>query len=188
MLNLRTQEEQVWYNSRRDRYLADNTFTNVSDLQDLDRLLVLEIMVYRWSLWLGQGFDYDFARINESEIKDSLKSYSTELRLLKATLGIDKATRDKDKGANLAQYIENLLVRAKEFGYHRNEQYAVAVTKLYQLRSMVGTYDRCDEEERRLLALSPESILQWVRTDVIAPWDQISDSFRKQQAMWIRSM
>jgi hypothetical protein len=187
-LKLQTEAEREWFISRRDRYLTDNRFVNVSDLQDLDRLLVLEIMVYRWSLWLGQGFDYLFTRIDENALKDSLKGYSTELRLLKANLGIDKATRDKDKGANVAEYIENLLIRAKEFGYHRNEQYAHAVTLLYHLRSMVLTYDRCDEEERRLLELSPESILNWIRTEVIAPWDAMSEEFRKNQAIWVRSL
>lgn len=187
-LNLQTEDERDWYVSRRDRYMADNKFVNVSDLQDLDRLLILELMVHRWSLWLGQGFDYLYTRIDENALKDSLKTYSTELRLLKSNLGIDKATRDKDKGANLAEYIEGLLVRAKEFGYHRNSQYASAVTKMYHLRSMVTTYDRCDEEERRTLDLSPEQILDWIRVEMIQPWDEISDAFRKDQSIWIRSM
>jgi len=188
VLNLQTPDERAWYENRRDRYLTDNKVTNVSDLQDLDRLMVLELMVYRWSMWLGQGFDYQFAHINEGELKDSLKSFSIEIRLLKANLGIDKATRDKDKGADLAAYIDNLLQRAKEFGYHRNEQYAMAVTKLHSLRSLVETFDRCDEEERRFLDLSEEKILEWIRVEVIKPWDEMAAAFRKEQAMWIRSL
>ena len=57
-LHLQTQEEADWYESRRDRYLSDNKFTMMSDLQDLDRLLMLEVLSYRWGLWMAQGFDY----------------------------------------------------------------------------------------------------------------------------------
>lgn len=187
-LFLQTQEESDWYVSRRDRYLTDNQFSNVSDLQDLDRLLTLEILIYRWGLWIAQGFDYLYARVDEGALKSNIREYSVETRLVKQSLGIDKATRDKDKGASLSDYVDNLLVRAKEFGYHRNHQYEVAVTKMYELRSMVTTYDRCDDEERKYLDLSPESIMEWIRINVIAEWDGISEAFRAQQSMWIRSM
>jgi len=187
-LNLQTQEEAEWYESRRDRYLTDNMFTQVSDLQDLDRLLMLEVMLYRWGLWMGQGFDYLYSRIDENQLKNNLKDYSTEVRLIKASLGIDKITRDKDKGESLSDYVDKLLERAKIFGYHRNQQYETAVTKFYQLRSMVLTYERCDAEERELLDLSMESIFEWIKDEVIKPFDELQASFRKEQAMWIRSM
>ena len=51
---------------------------------------------------------------------------------------------------------------------------------------MVMTYDRCDQEERSQLDLSPESILQWVRETIIENWDQMEEDFRKNQSMWIR--
>lgn len=187
-LNLQTQEEADWYESRRDRYLADNAFPNISDLQDLDRLLTLEVLSYRWSYWMSQGFDYLYSRVDENALKNSIREYSSETRLVKSALGIDKATRDKDKGTSLSDYTENLLTRAKQFGYHRNEQYALAVTKIYDLRSMVLTYERCDEEERRLLDLSLESIYAWIKDNLIADWDAQSAAFRANQATWVRSM
>jgi hypothetical protein len=187
-LNLQTQEEADWYESRHDRYIADNHFPNVSDLQDLDRLLMLEVLSYRWGFWMAQGFDYMYTRVDEGALKNSIKEYSVEIRLLKASLGIDKSTRDKDKGESLSDYTDHLLERAKVFGYHRNEQYATAVTKMYQLRSMITTYDRCNDEERRMLDLSPDSIFDWIRQEVIKPWDEMSDAFRKSQSMWIRQM
>jgi hypothetical protein len=186
--HLQTQEEADWYENRRDRYTNDNHFPNVSDLQDLDRLLVLEVMIYRWSLWLGQGFDYMYSRVDEGQLKNNIKEYSVETRLLKQALGIDKATRDKEKGESLADYVANLLQRAKEFGYYRNEQYEIVVTKFYELSTMVKTYDRCDDEERALLDLSKDSIFDWIRTKVIADFDQHSEDFRKNQAIWVRSM
>jgi hypothetical protein len=187
-INLQTNEEADWYEDRRDRYLNDNQFPNVSDLQDLDRILLFEIMVFRWSTWLTQGFDYMHARIDESALKTNIKEYSTELRLLKQSLGIDKATRDKEKGESLADYTAHLLQRAKEFGYHRNEQYEIVVTKFYEMCAMIKTFDRCDDEERALLDLSEASILEWIRQKVIQPFDEHADAFRKNQAIWVREM
>ncbi len=187
-LHLMREEEAEWYESRRDRYQTDNAFPNISDLQDLDRLLMLEVFSYRWGLWLAQGFDYLMSRVDENDLTKKLKDYSVEIRLLKASLGIDKSTRDKEKGESLSDYTDKLLERAKFFGYHRNQQYETAVTKFYELRSMVMTYDRCDEDERQILDLSYESIFEWIRDNAIKDWDQLSEDFRKSQTMWIRSM
>ena len=187
-LHLQTTEEADWYEDRRDRYLKDNMFTQVSDLQDLDRLLMLEVLSYRWGLWMAQGFDYAYARVDEGQLKNNIKEYSVEIRLLKTNLGIDKSTRDKEKGESLSDYTANLLHRAKAFGYHRNEQYELAVTKMYELRSMVMTYDRCDDEERELLDLSKDTIFEWIRDNVIAEWDAMAEAFRKSQSMWIKEM
>lgn len=187
-LHLQTQEEADWYVGRRDRYQVDNLFPNISDLQDLDRLLMLEVLTYRWGLWMAQGFDYVYSRVDEGQLKNNIREYSVETRLLKQSLGIDKSTRDKEKGESLSDYTASLLNRAKQFGYHRNEQYELAVTKFYELRSMVMTFDRCDEEERNLLDLSQDSILEWVREHVIKEWDEMAEAFRKEQSMWVRSM
>lgn len=186
VLNLQTQEEADWYNDRCSRYQHDNQFPNVSDLQDLDRLLTLEILVFRWSQWMAQGYDYLYTRVEETQLKNNIREYSVETRLLKASLGIDKMTRDKVKSESLADYVENLLKRAKQFGYHRNDQYEMAVTKFYELRTMVMTYDRCDQEEREHLDLSPEKILEWIRDNVIKDWDDLAEAFRKEQSVWIR--
>lgn len=185
---LQTEQEGIWYERQRDQYLEHNRFTNVSDLEDLGRLLTLEIMVYRWTTWLTQGFDYLAGRVNETELKNAIKEYSVEIRLVKASLGIDRAQREKDKGESVGDYIATLLKRANEFGVHRNDQYAKAVTYLWELISMVETHDRCDEQERKELDLSPESILGWVRTRVMPEWEQLNDDFRANQAIWIADL
>lgn len=184
-LNLWNEDEANYYERQRDNYLRDNRFTNVSDIEDLSRLLTLEVMVRRWSNWLTQGFDYLAARVNESELKTNIKEYSTEIRLVKASLGIDRAQREKDKGETVGDYIATLLTRAKEFGVHRNTQYAKAVTFLWELINQVQTHDRCNAEERRELDLSPEAIMDWVRTTVIPEWEQLNQDFRQQQKVWI---
>ena len=187
-LHLQTIPEAEWYQDRRDRYLTDNVFTNVSDLMDLDRLLMLEVLCYRWGLWMAQGWDYAFARVDENQMKTNIRDYSVEIRMLKQSLGIDKATRDKSKGESLSDYTEKLLERAKAFGYHRNMQYEAAVTMFWQLRSFVLTYERTDDEERTLLDISPQSIFEWVRDTALPQWDEIDASFRTQQAIWIKEM
>lgn len=187
-INLQSQQEADWYERKRDQYMHQHAFSNVSDIQDLDRLLMLEVMVYRWSLWLGQGFDYLASRVDEKQLKDNIQQYSTEIRLVKKSLGIDKVTREADKGESVGDYITNLLQRAKEFGYHRNAQYEKAVTLVYQLSSMVRTHDRCDEEEREELDLSEEKILDWIREVLLPEFDQIDEDFRKAQTMWIRQL
>lgn len=187
-LNLQTEGEAVWYERQRDQYLDHNHFTNVSDLEDLSRLLTLEIMVYRWTTHLTQGFDYLAARINETELKNAIKEYSTEIRQLKGSLGIDRAQRERDKGETVGDYVATLLKRAKEFGVSRDQQYSKAVTYIWELISMVKTHDRCDEQERRELDLNPETIVGWVRDKLIPEWEALNASFRQQQRIWIQDL
>ena len=113
---------------------------------------------------------------------------STEIRLLKQSLGLDKVTREKDKGESIADYLENLRRRARHFGVHRDNQYQHAVTLMSRLRTMVATFDRCDEEEREELDLSEDVILEFIRNEVIKPWDQIDEDFRENQKMWIKEL
>lgn len=183
-----TESEGLYYERQRDSYLADNHFTNVSDVEDLSRLLTLEVMVHRWSNWITQGFDYLAGRVNETELKTFIKEYSIEIRLVKASLGIDRAQREKDKGETVGDYIATLLQRAKEFGVHRDQQYSAAVTYLWELISMLRTYDRCDEQERRELDLSPDTMIDWVRTRVIPEWDGLNNAFRANQRVWIEDL
>lgn len=187
-LNLMSAEEADYYEERRNLYLTHNKFTNISDLQDVDRVLTFEIMVFRWSTWLTQGFDYLMARVDEHALKGNIKDYSTELRLLKATLGLDKATRDKDKGEDIATYLQTLLRRAKQFGIHRNNQYEHAVTLMFDIRTMVETYKRSDKEEREQLDLSPESIVEWISDNIVDKWDEIDEAFRKEQRIWVHEL
>lgn len=187
-LSLLTSEEADWYCERRDQYMKQNKFTNQSDLADLDRVLLMETMINRWSTWMSRGFDYMQARVDERQVQKSISDYSKELRQVKKALGIDKATRDKDKQDSVGDFIENLLRRAKEFGVHRNQQYEKAVTLIYEVKAMVRMHDKCDEEERKELDLSPESIMEWIRTNMVEEWDEIDEAFRENQKTWIREM
>jgi hypothetical protein len=187
-INLQNEAEAIYYEQQCSRYTSDNRFTNVSDIEDLSRLLTLEVMVHRWSNWLTQGFDYLAGRVNETELKTNIKEYSVEIRLVKASLGIDRAQREKDKGETVGDYVANLLERAKEFGVSRDEQYAKSVTYLWELISMIKTHDRCDEQERRELDLSDATIVDWVRKTVVPEWDGLNAAFRANQKIWINEL
>lgn len=186
IFHVQTIEESDWYEHRRDQYLTHNHFVNISDLEDMDRLLMFELMVYRWSLWAAQGFDYLYARVEENALKNNIREYSVEIRQIKAALGIDKVNRDKDKGENFGEYLRNFLIRAKEFGYHRNKQYAYAVTAFWKLHSIVRVYKRCDEQERIELDLSAEKIIDLIEEEILKPFDKMEQDYRKNQAIWIR--
>jgi hypothetical protein len=187
-VNLQTSEEADWYDQRRDLYLQQNKFPNISDLLDLDRLLQLEVMVFRWGQWISQGFDYIHSLVDQQELQKHIREYSREIRDVKISLGIDKVSRDKDKGESVPDYLTTLLDRAKTFGYHRNKQYELAVTLMYELRSMLFTYDRCDETEREELDLSYDTIMEWIRETMFAQWDELDKSFRDNQKVWIKDL
>ena len=121
------------------------------------------------------------------QIRRCLNDYSKELRLLKKALGIDKTSRDKDKGEQVATYIMNLGQRAKEFGVMRNQQAVKAITLFQELKALVTFHDNCTEEERRENHIQEKDVLEWIRT-VTPEFDEIDEQFRKtSQTYWIRS-
>lgn len=187
-VNLMTQEEADWYMQRRDEYVSQNMFTNQSDLNDLDRVIFMECIINRLSTWITQGFDYFMTRVDEKQVHQQIAEYSKELRQVKKALGIDKVTRDQSKSESVGDYINQLLQRAKEFGIHRNQQYEHAVTLIYRLKTLVLTYERCDEEEREDLGLSQESIMEWIKENLIDEWSEIDQAFRDEQKMWVRDL
>ena len=182
-----TDGEKRYFEKVASDYTNDNRFTNISDLQDLDRILVWETMCWRWGLWLSQEKDYWGNSLDLEQIRRSLNDYSKELRLLKKALGIDKTSRDKDKGEQVATYIMNLGQRAKEFGVMRNQQAVKAITLFQELKALVTFHDNCTEEERRENHIQEKDILEWIRT-VTPEFDEIDEQFRKtSQTYWIRS-
>ena len=50
--------ERLYYKGQAARYQAENKFDNTSDLLELDRLVFMELLVFRASSWLGRGQDY----------------------------------------------------------------------------------------------------------------------------------
>lgn len=182
------EREVGYFNERRDRYQKDNHFTNVSDLQDLDRLIVAELLVQRWGTWVSQKRDYWAEAVDENALSKQIKDYSGEIRQLKKSLGLDKETRDKVKGEDSVDaYIRALRQRAHEFGVMRNEQSAKSIELWQQLVGLLTLYGNCTADERIEQHCTPEEIINWLNEFARPQFDAIDEAFRTEtQRMWIR--
>ncbi len=182
--------EHKYWNKAREKYLDQYKFENVSDLQDMDRVLVGEILSFRWGSWLVKEADYDGRSIEE--IEDKLKRQKLDLdketRLLKEKMGLNRAHRQDSEQQSTADYLESLLRHAEEFGVHRDEQIAKAIDLLHEVFTQVGLYNRTDEEERAHLKINPEDIMKWLIEVAKPEFDAIDAAFRVNQRLWIRDL
>lgn len=177
------------------RYLKDNAATNVTDLQDIDRIIVMETLCWRWGVWLSQRADYWWDPIDESDLSKQLKDTSAELRSLKKSLGFDKLTREKERGVDsLSHFITQLGVRAEQFGIMREEQLDMALELFNELTAKITLVENTTEDEKRELdslgtPASRDSVYEWIRDIAIPKYQAIDEHFRKRpdgQRSWIR--
>jgi hypothetical protein len=185
-----TQDEHDYVTDRVQRYSEQLHLTNVSDLAQLDLMIEMELLTHRWALWMSRQKDYWDEDINEVLLSRSLNDYAGQIRQLKKALGIDKVTRDRQRGEeSVAHFLQMLLIRAKEFGINREQMLDMALTLSMQLTSLLTLHDNCTEEERREQHVTAEDLLDWLRTVFIPEFMSIDDHFRlNQQRYWIRSM
>lgn len=182
-----TDEEDRYLRDRITRYLSDNHFVNVSDVQDIDKMIVFELLIHRWSMWISKGRDYYDEDINIKQYSDMVKDYSTEVRQLKKALGVDKSTRDRTRGDDsIASLWSNLQRRAAEFGYKRNDEFTQVITSFQRLKAMITFHDKCDELERKENACEVADVLEVLREE-IRKFDEIDERFKfEKQSLWVR--
>jgi hypothetical protein len=182
--------ETAYFSERVRRYLSDNHFTNVADLASLDQILVLELLVWRWGIWVSQQRDYWGDPIDEKGYGKQIKELAGELRQLKASLGIDKVTRDKQRGEeSVDKYLANLRARAKDFGVKREKELGKALELFNELKSLVVLHYNSTDDERREMKVKATDVLEWIRDVAMPEYDKIDDHFRKNnQRFWIRDM
>lgn len=187
-----TQGEVDYYTERAARYTKDHKFTSITDLQDLDRILSTELALHRYDIWLALGFDYFNQPVSEQNILRYVKELSATLQALKKSMGLDKATRDKDQGADFVSWLDDVKRRAKAFQIMRNEQFEMALILFHELMGKVQLYRNCDEVERKELGLSCEELIQWMERDLFPRFTVIDEHFRQKgpeaQRFWIQSM
>jgi hypothetical protein len=183
-----TRAEAEYLRDRIERYLSDNHFINISDIQEIDRLITLEVLVHRWTMWMSKGRNYYDEDVNIKQHSDMVQDASREIRQMKKALGLDKPARDKVRGDDsMAAHWEHLLRRAREFGYMRNEQYVQVITTFQRVKALIQFHDNADEIERKENACDIEDIFEVLRSE-IAAFDKIDEQFRhQQQTLWIRS-
>ena len=186
-----TEHEQEWFNSNMSKYLEEFLFENVSDLQDLDRLLGLELLSYRYTNWLinGSGFDYEGILIDERAIRAHKKDVDVEIRNMKVSMGMNRKNRVESEQESMADYLRTLLQRAHEFGVHRDHQNAKALDLFNELKTLIGLYARSDDEEQKHLGVSLPDIYRWIVEVAIPEYDEIDAHFRAEnQRYWIREV
>lgn len=182
------QAEKDWFESNMEKYRLGYLFEDIADLQDLDRLLGLELLSYRYTHWLLKGVDYEGLGFVEKDIRGSKDAIDKEIRVLKAHMGMDRKHRMTAESESVAEYLRTLKQRAHEFGVHRDNQIAVAIDLFNELKKMIGIHDRTDEEERRMLGVEIDQIFQWIRDVAIPKYDEIDENFRKNQKLWIKEV
>ena len=189
LTQVQTDQEAEYFVESQEAYLRQTKFTENTDLKDLDRLLVLELMVFRWSQHLSAGMDYDGDMVNERQLTSDIKLYSDQLNKIKESMGLSKKAReDSQADGNFSQWLSDLKARAKLFGVHREHQLTKGLVLMKELFTVLNTFDRSDAEERRKTGFESEAeIVAWIR-DVMQPeFDALDAYFREhQQRYWIR--
>jgi hypothetical protein len=183
-----TTEEARWFESALVKYQEQYNFENIADLQDLDRLLSLELLSYRYANWLIRDADYDGNTYDEKAVSANKDKIDKSLIALKAQMGIARKTRVESEQQSVADYLQNLLQRAGEFGVHRDTQNSEILNWYMELRTKVGLWKRSDDEERTHNKVHLEDIFQWIDEEMIPAVDKLDDHFRENQKYWIKDL
>ncbi len=182
-----TDGEREYIEDKITRYLSDNHFTNVVDLTDLDKLLVNEMLIHRWGLWLAKGRDYYDDDIPVKQFAELMNQYQTQCRGLKKALNLDKVSRDRAHGDDsIPAFWDALKQRAQEFGIMRNKQFDQVLESFMRVKAMLQFFDTTNEIERLEQHCTMEDVIEVLREEIQA-FDAIDDDFKQtQQRMWIR--
>lgn len=182
-----SEEEVTWFEESKARYLEQHRFTENTDLQDLDRLLQMELLSHRWGQWLLRGKDYRGRSIDDMELAKKIREQSAALTSLKEAMGLTKKARDAT-AAGVADRWASLMERAKAFGVHRENQLREALMLMNDLSAKVGTFDRGDEDERQKIGLPNEAaIMEWIRSEMLPRYHKVDAHFREnEQRYWRR--
>jgi len=183
--------EEAFYTAHATLYQRQNAFTDASDLQDLDRLIFLEMLAYRSSAWLAQGMDYDGMDLSDSQkatCQRTLKETNELISKVKNDLGLTRAAREKAQYENVGTYVTELKQRAREFGIHRETQVGKMLALGKQLFSIVGAFERSDEQERKKIGFATEAeVMAWVREVMQPEFDRLDEHFiAHHQKYWTK--
>jgi hypothetical protein len=190
-LQVQTDVEQRWFNQTKEKYLSETRFTDTTDLQDMDRLLCLELLMFRWNQHLAAGRDYFNNLVDDDLLRKQVKEQSEAITKLKMSLSLDKRSRDAALNeGNFAAWFSDVKRRAKLFGIHRENQLNKALALMNELSGIVGAYDRSDLEERKKIGFeTAEDILNWVRDSMLPDFRAVDEHFvENEQKMWKRDL
>jgi hypothetical protein len=191
-LEVLTQAEQDFYEKQVADYQAAFSFSNVSDLNDLDRLLADELQSFRISRMLASGRDEDGTLLPQGllgDLRTAQRGLARDINTGKSALGMSVLARQKD-ASSVGGYLVELRKRAREQGITRERQLTRALVLMNELKSLVSTFDRSNETERDRLGLQNEKdIVKWVRDYMVPEFDDIDEHFRThQQKAWVGTL
>lgn len=191
-LTVLTADEKKFYNDQKEAYQGTYAFTERSDLNDLDRLLVAELQVFRMTRWLSTGKDYANLALPESQIvalNRAMREANGLIAAVKGDLGMTRSARDAGADS-VPAYLKELGRRAREFGIHREKQLDKALGLILQVRSQVHTFYRSNENERQKAGIPTEAVLvQWIRDEILPQYDEVDEYFRThQQKLWVGTL
>lgn len=190
-LQVMTEVEARWFTANRDKYLTETKFTDVTDLQDMDRLLCLELLMFRWNQHLAAGRDYEGNLVDDDLLRKQVKEQSEAITKLKQSLGLDKKTRDAALNeGNFNAWFMDVKRRAKLFGIHRENQLNKALGLINELSANIGAFDRSDAEERRKIGFETEvDIVAWIRDSMLPDFRAVDEYFiEHEQKLWKRDL
>lgn len=192
-IQLLSKVEKSYYEEARDKYLSEFTFTVASDLRSLDRLLLLEIQMYRAQWYLAAHSDYegvDLEPAEEVSLRRTVKEAAAQIQEVQKDLGLVKAQRDKDQADSVGAYITQLKLAAKQHGVKRERELGRALELTHELFSLCGAYQRANENERRKLGFdSADDIVEWVMGYMREEFNAVDEHFRaNEQRFWVRDM
>lgn len=181
-------QEVKHFRDRAKRYLKDNKFVNIADLQDVDRMVILELLVWRYGNWISRQKNYWGEAVDEQSMSKTVKDLSAELRSIKAALGIDKVSRDKQRGEDsFTAWLDRTKQRALEFKVVREQQLGKSLELFNELKALVTLCENTTPDEQREMRCSRDHVWEWIRDRAIPEYDAIDAYFRKnKQAYWIR--
>lgn len=186
-MTVQTPAESRWYARTRSDYEDQLRFTETTDLRDLDRVLLIELMLFRWGNWLAAGNDYDGFEVDEDKLRMQLRQFNDQLTKVKDSMGLSKRVRDAATAeGNFTVFLQDLKMRAREFGLHRDNQLQKALALMNDISAVIGVYRRSDKEEREKIGFPDEaSIIAWIEAEILPAFHSLDEHFRRNtQRMW----
>jgi hypothetical protein len=191
-LELQHKSEQKFYSDAQKKYRTENKFDVASDLRALDRLIFLETLMHRWTSWLASGQDYDgyITPQHEEQVRKNIKETGPLISTIQNDLGLTKSQREKDQFESVGAYIVKLQQAAKAHGIRREKQLTRSLDLINQLFSMVGSYRRSTDSEKKKLGIeNADQILEWIDVHMRAEYDEVDEYFREhEQKAWVGTL
>lgn len=149
----------------------------------------MELTSWRLSLWLMKDVDYLGEEIDRDKTQQRITETSKEIRQLKRSMGIDRATREKDRGETVSDRWDALCKAAEEMGLHRENQLQKVLVLFNELTALITAHNNMDEQERKEEEMNKDDIWKWIEEVAIPEYQALDEYFRKNvQKMWIGTL